>query len=209
MIHTEVLKFHEKLRAAKSLDEVIQLHDEQYVLYFVLLFILVNCIGTSSINRVLAQCFLDVNTSNLRKAIVSTLDMCLHFANFFVAFAGETTTTHNVSKSMKRHRSRRLKRLRRNTIGFTQVRKHADSSSSSDDGDELELDERGRVPEASFSTSISISDINPVEHLDKLSKELDELVRFVRRGVEGLANAADNAASTFGILAFALEDWDL
>ncbi len=104
---------------------------------------------------------------------MSILDMCLHFGNFFVAFAGETTTTHSVSKSMRRHRSRRLKRLRRNIIGFTQsVRKHPDSSSSSDDGEELELDERRRVPEASFATSISISDINPIEHLDKLSKEL-------------------------------------
>lgn len=188
---------------------MIQLHDEQYVSYFVFLFVLVNGIAPSSINRILAQCFLDVNTSNLRKAIVSILDMCLHFANFFVAFAGETTTTLNVSKSMRRLRSRRLRRLRRNIIGFTQfVREHADSSSSSDDGEE-ELDERRRVPEASFSTSISISDINPIEHLDKLSKELDELVRFVRRGVESLANAAGDAASTFGILAFALEDWDL
>jgi len=35
------------------------------------------------------------------------------------------------------------------------------------------------------------------------------LVRFVRRGVESLANAVGNAVSTFGILAFALEDWDL
>jgi len=111
---------------------------------------------------------------------------------------------------MRRHRSRRLKRQRRNIIGFTQfLREQADSSSSSDDGEEFELNEPKKVPEASFSTSISITDINPIEYLDKLSKELDELVRFVRRGVESLANAGGEASSTFGIFAFALEDWDL
>jgi gamma-tubulin complex component 5 len=181
-------------------------------LFYSVLLILANYV-VSSINRILSQCFLDVSTSNLRKAILSILDMCLHFSNFFVAFVGETTATHDVSRqtiSMRRHRSRRLKRQRRNIIGFTQfLREQADSSSSSDDGEEFELNEPKKVPEASFSTSISITDINPIEYLDKLSKELDELVRFVRRGVESLANAGGEASSTFGIFAFALEDWDL
>ena len=61
----------------------------------------------SSINRILSQCFLDVSTSNLRKAILSILNMCLHFSNFFVTFVGETTATHDVSRqtiSVRRHR---------------------------------------------------------------------------------------------------------
>ena len=32
VIHTQILKFHQAFRAAKSLDEMIQLHDDQYVL---------------------------------------------------------------------------------------------------------------------------------------------------------------------------------
>ena len=73
---------------------------------------------------------------------------------------------------MRRHRSRRLKRQQRNIIGFTQLlREQADSSYSSDDGEEFELHEPKKVLEASFSTSISITDINPIEYLDKLSKE--------------------------------------
>ncbi|KAK2465974.1 hypothetical protein APHAL10511_001615 [Amanita phalloides] len=189
VIHTQVLEFHEKFRAAKSLDEAIKLHDEH-------------------INMIRSQCFLEAHTSKLHKAILSILDMCLHFSHLFVAFAGETTTTHDVSRqsiSMRRHRSRRLRRQRRNIIGFTQILREQTESSSSSDDDQ-------NVPETSFSMtslSISIAEIKSSEHLDKLSKELDELVRFVRRGVESLANAADNTCSTFKILAFALEDWDL
>jgi len=33
-------------------------------------------------------------------------------------------------------------------------------------------------------------------------------VRFVRRGVESLAGGVGEAAPAFGVLAFALEDWD-
>ena len=41
-----------------------------------------------------------------------------------------------------------------------------------------------------------------------MSTELDALVRFVRRGVESLAGGTSEAASAFGVFAFALEDWD-
>ena len=169
----------------------------------------------SSIEKVHGQCFLESRTSNLRRAILSALDMSLHFSSFFVTCAGDTT--HDVSKqsiSMRRHRSRRLKRQRRNVIGFAQtLHERSDSSSSSEDGDEeFRLDELRNIPETSFSmgsTSISMTEGDSALHLDKLSKELDELVRYVRRAVESLGSAADEASSTFGILAFALEDWDL
>ena len=42
-----------------------------------------------------------------------------------------------------------------------------------------------------------------------MSSELDGLVRFLRRGIEGLAGGTDEAAPAFGVLAFALEDWDI
>ena len=48
-----------------------------------------------------------------------------------------------------------------------------------------------------------------VVRLDKMSSELDALVRFIRRGVESLSAESGEAASAFGMLAFALEDWDL
>ena len=37
--------------------------------------------------------------------------------------------------------------------------------------------------------------------------ELDGLVRFLRKGIEGLAGGTGEATPTFGVLAFALEDW--
>ncbi|PFH47800.1 hypothetical protein AMATHDRAFT_6396 [Amanita thiersii Skay4041] len=195
-IHTEVLVFHDKLRNAKSLDEVIQLHQVH-------------------LERVYYQCFLDSKTSNLYRAILSIMDMSIHFSGLFVAFAGDTTMTHDVSRqsiSMRRHRSRRLKRQRRNVIGFAQFLNDVEYSSSSNDDDGDDVEDVG-VPETSVSmiaSSVSIAEGNSMMHLDKLSGELDELVRFVRRGVETLANnSAEVSSSVFGILAFALEDWDL
>jgi len=41
----------------------------------------------------------------------------------------------------------------------------------------------------------------------EMQKELDKLVRFVQREVEGLAGGTSGTASTFSVLAFALEDW--
>jgi gamma-tubulin complex component 5 len=44
--------------------------------------------------------------------------------------------------------------------------------------------------------------------LDRMATELDGLVRFLRRGVEGLATGVDDVAPVFGTWAFALDDWD-
>jgi gamma-tubulin complex component 5 len=46
------------------------------------------------------------------------------------------------------------------------------------------------------------------DRLDKMSTELDGLIRFIRRGVETLAGGTGEAAPAFGVLAFSLEDWD-
>jgi gamma-tubulin complex component 5 len=59
---------------------------------------------------------------------------------------------------------------------------------------------------ASFASSVEEGFFGRV---DKMSTELDGLVRFVRRGVESLSGRAGDAAPAFGVLAFALEDWDL
>ncbi len=47
-----------------------------------------------------------------------------------------------------------------------------------------------------------------VVRLDRMSREVDSLVRFVRRGVESLAAGSGEAAALFGMFAFTLEDWD-
>ncbi|TFK43864.1 Spc98 family-domain-containing protein [Crucibulum laeve] len=191
VVHIQVLKFHEDLKAANSLDDMIHFHDEH-------------------LDKIQGRCLLKPNTSALHRAIISILDMSLHFSEAFVAFAGETNT-HDVSQlsiSMKKHRSRRQRRQRRNVVGFSQPTKDADSSS---DEDEDDIDPVA-APESFFSVlafSFVSSDENAYSQIDKMSSELDSLVRFVRRGVESLAGGSSEAAPAFGVLAFALEDWDL
>lgn len=134
--------------------------------------------------------------------------MSLQFSELFIAFAGDTTTTHDVSRlstSTKHHRSRRQRRQRRNTIGFSQSLE--DSLNSSD---EDEVFGEADAPEPSFSMTASVSYVEEgfQSRMDKLSSELDGLIRFFRRGVESLAGGTGEAAPAFGVLAFALEDWD-
>jgi gamma-tubulin complex component 5 len=136
--------------------------------------------------------------------------MSLHFAEYFVAFAGDTT--HDISRqslNMKRHRSHRQRQQRKDVIGFSQSLLEWHDSSD----DDFEPDEEAlSPPEPSFSmgaSSVSSTDEEFSGHLEKMSNELDGLVRFIRRGAESLAGGSSEAAPAFGILAFALEDWDL
>ena len=95
-------------------------------------------------------------------------------------------------------------------IGFSTSLLEAGNSSDSDselDADPLEAS----APEPSFSlgqSTMSAPDESFVDRLDKMSSELDALVRFIRRGVESLAAGWGEAAPAFGVFAFALEDWD-
>ncbi|KAJ6532287.1 Spc98 family-domain-containing protein [Mycena vulgaris] len=200
VIHTQVLKFHDSFNKAKSLDEMIQLHDEH-------------------IERIRGRCLLQANTSALHRAIISILDMSLHFCEIFVTTAGDTTVTHDVSRISivsKRHRSRRLRAQRKNVVSFSQVVQDSDESSDDDevavdgDGDGDENDEGHATTDPSFSMGASVSSFEDgYSRVDKMSAELDGLVRFVRRGVESLAGGTGDAASSFSVLSFALEDWDL
>lgn len=143
--------------------------------------------------------------------------MSLHFSSIFVAFAGDTTTTHDVSRhsvipARARHRSRKQRRHRKNVIGFSNVQGLQDSEDDESEYENNEIGQGGDLPEPS-STSILTSTTTDEEgafaRIEKMSVELDGLVRFVRRGTESLAGGAGDAAPAFGVLAFALEDWDL
>ncbi|TFY79426.1 hypothetical protein EWM64_g4587 [Hericium alpestre] len=190
VIHTQLLKFHKALKDAKSLDEIIELHQDH-------------------LNTLEDRCLLQSNTSSLRRAVVSILDMALYFNNCFVAFAGDTTldiSRHSLT-GLKKHRSRRLQRQRRNAIGFVQSLRERDSDSSDSDSD---ADLEGDAPAVIDVLTVSQASFEEegFGRIDKMSEELDGLVRFVRRAVEGLAGGASEAASAFGIFAFTLEDWD-
>ncbi|KAG6916475.1 hypothetical protein DXG01_006669 [Tephrocybe rancida] len=210
VVHAQVVKFHDVFREAKSLDEMVQLHDDQYVGPLLLIGPFTET--RLSLEKICGRCLLKPNTSSLHRAILSILDMALHFTDFFVAFSGDTTTTHDISRqsiSMRRHRSRRHRRQRRNAIGFSQSLLELHDSSDDDDDDDVnrEVEE----PEQSFSlnaSSISYAEEGFQVRMDKMASELDGLVRFLRRGVESLAGGTGEAAPAYGVLAFALEDWD-
>ncbi|EKM59505.1 uncharacterized protein PHACADRAFT_191873 [Phanerochaete carnosa HHB-10118-sp] len=185
VLHMQVLALHDALRKAVSLDKMIDLHNEHLA-------------------KIEARCFLRTKTASLHRAILSILDMALHFSDCFLAYAG-SSNTHDVSRPsiapMKAHRSRRLRRQRRDVIGFSLPVADSDSDSSDEDRDD--------EPEFSYASNISFEEETFVVRLDKMASELDALVRFVRRGVEGLAGGANEAAAVFDVFAFALEDWDL
>lgn len=108
---------------------------------------------------------------------------------------------------MRRHRSRRQRRLRNNVIGFS--RPHIDPESDDDSDTDIEVqNEVAEAPSTSFSLAPSSTEANIPEQLERLSSELDRLVRYIRRGAESLAGGTSDVAYAFGILAFSLDDWD-
>jgi gamma-tubulin complex component 5 len=138
--------------------------------------------------------------------------MALYFSDCFVTFAG-AGNTHDISRQsitpIKTHRSRRLKRQRKNVIGFSSIQPlpSVDSSDTDTDTDE-ELAPNPIEPEYSLASNNSFEEESLNIRLDKMSSELDALVRFVRRGIEGLAESTSGTASVFNVFSFALEDWD-
>ncbi|KAI0347511.1 hypothetical protein BDW22DRAFT_1368198 [Trametopsis cervina] len=192
VLHAQVLSFHELFKEAKSLDDMINLHN-------------------THLHTLENRCLLQDNTAALHQSIISILDMTIHFSDSFVAFAGDAT--HDISRHtvtpLKSHRSRRLKRLKRNIIGFSQtipVRQVENDSSSESDSDADYSS--AAAPSFSLGASFVGEGDEFVVRLDTMSSELDTLVRFIRRGVDSLAAGAGEAASAFGMFAFALEDWD-
>lgn len=148
----------------------------------------------------------------LHRAILSILDMSLQFSEFFATFTGDAAT-HDISchSLVRRHKSRRQRRKRRNVIGFSQPSSDDDLSSSDEDNDGREPQGlRDLAPESEMFSTMNMtgSPEEIAERLDKFLLELDGLVRYIRRGVEGLAGGTSEAAPTFAILAFSLQDWE-
>ena len=80
------------------------------------------------------------------------------------------------------------------------------SDSGQEDGDD---EGYGMEPPSFFGdTTISFAEEDAFTRVEKMTKELDGLVRFIRRSVENLSSKGGPESSTFGVLSFALEDWD-
>ena len=106
-------------------------------------------------------------------------------------------------------RKRRLRqsqrRLRQNVIGFT-----PDAGSDSSDED---TDSSGDIDLANVyddrdgdSGAVSFEEESFLTRIENMTMKLDDLVRFIRRGVDDLA--LEGTHSAFSVLSFMLEDWD-
>jgi hypothetical protein len=145
----------------------------------------------------------------LRQAILSILDMTLRFRD---ALTGDVDLAPTIARALPRirsrlHRSRRKHQERKDTIGLT-VKSWVVTQSSDSDSEPEEEEPLGssslvsvshnyRVPPLSRDGQQLFGDIYGMQD------ELDKLVCFVHREVEGLAGCT----SVFNVLAFALEDW--
>jgi len=216
VIYTEILRLHEVLESTSSLDEIITAHNRH-------------------LDRLQTLCFLGPNTTSPRKAVLSILDLCLHFTTVYKAYSGGSGTvdvTHRAirftgNRRLGRHRRlNRQQRLRRkNLIGFTSDALPASSDEEEED-DEPEGEIRESSPEGDGATSthetasmgdmtlqstisLSFADMDVAERIDKMGNELDALVRYLSKHTEVLASDGTEEAATFARLAFSLDDWDL
>jgi hypothetical protein len=147
----------------------------------------------------------------LRQAILSILDMTLRFRDAIAADVGETpmiVRSSTTVESRSRY-GRREQEGRRGSIKFARTSREAalasDSESDLEEEEALRLGLLGshhhNVPPVSRDGQQLFGDIY------EMQGELNKLVRFVQREVEGLAGGTSGTASTFSVLAFALEDW--
>ena len=164
---------------------------------------------------------------------MAALDLALRFARCLTQFVGVGDTYDASRLSLlrtstgKRRKSRRSRASRKNVIGFLESMRldETESSSSEDDLPAVEIDEEGKIPHGRPSlihqaTSTYLSFTMPIHEddeeagtsplqLEKLSADLDSTIKFIRKSVEGLSVGTSETATTFGVLSFMLEDWDL
>lgn len=137
--------------------------------------------------------------------------MTLHFRDTLTAHAGEAAEAVQASPRIvsRLHRSRRGKQARKSAIELSLSLPEAIQASDS----ESDLEEEEALRHGLFISqfyrmpSVSRDGRRLFDDIHEMERELDRLVRLVRGEVEGLAGSASGAASTFSVLAFALEDW--
>ncbi|KAH9049683.1 Spc98 family-domain-containing protein [Lactarius hengduanensis] len=185
VLHRRLSRFHASLKLAGSLDETISLHE-------------------SHLKALESECLLHSDMSTLRQAILSILDIALRFHDALTTHAGQAEQA-SPRIGPKLHRGRRVQQERSaaTSLRETVVQTSDSESDLEDEDDGLRFGPRSyRMP----SASRDVRDLSG--NIAEMQDELDGLVRFVRREVEGLAGGTSAAASTFSVLAFTLEDWD-
>jgi len=187
VLHRQLSRFHASLKLAGSLDETISLHE-------------------SHLKALESECLLHSDMATLRQTILSILDIALRFHDALTTHAGQQASPRIGPKVL---RSRRAQQERSATTRLATSWREPVVQSSDSESDLEEEDDGLRPGLRSYRMPSASRDVRQLsDEITEMQDELDELVRFVRREVEGLAGGASATASTFSILAFALEDWD-
>jgi hypothetical protein len=138
--------------------------------------------------------------------------MTLRFRDALTGDVGQAPTIAQASRRIRArlHRSRREQQETGGTTGYALTSREVvlASDSESDPEEEEALDHGTFAPNYYRMSPISHDDQRLFGDIYEMQGELDKLVQFVRREVEGLAGTTLGATSTFSVLAFALEDWD-
>ncbi|CUA77915.1 hypothetical protein RSOLAG22IIIB_06868 [Rhizoctonia solani] len=199
VIHSQVLRFHKELADAKSLDEMIVKHKDH-------------------IETVQEQCFLRNKDATIHKTILSILDMCVHFGDLFTTVVADNTLDISRPIIAKGRRSKRDRSRRQNLVSFMPPPESDNESttsaalSDSEDDSAGDDDQEGTTELGTTMidpTFLGPEDEDSAARVERLSKGLDTLIRTLRKRVELAAGEGGPSASAFGMLDFALEDWDL
>lgn len=158
--------------------------------------------------HVVANSTFSTQMATLRQNILFILDIALRFHDVLTTHTGQVVQA-SPRAGPKLHRSRRAQQERSAAIRFAMALRETDIQSSDSESDSEEEDNGlGLGPRSCRTPSASRDERQLSGEIIEMQDELEGLVRFVRREVEGLAGGTSAAASTFSILAFTLEDWD-
>ncbi|KAG8700453.1 hypothetical protein FRC08_004698 [Ceratobasidium sp. 394] len=192
VIHTQVLRFHKELAEVKSLDEMILKH-------------------RIHLETIEEQCCLHTKDAAVHKAVLSILDMCIQFGDLFASVVADTTLDLSRPPVARGTRRRRDLANRSNLVTFVPP-PEADAMSTTSDGLVSDLGvndaEETELGTTSMEPTFLATD-DWAERVERMSKGLDGLVRSLRRAAETLTGSVGTSAGAFGMLEFALEDWDL
>ncbi|KAG9074923.1 hypothetical protein FRC06_010375 [Ceratobasidium sp. 370] len=189
------MRFHKELAEAKSLDEMILKH-------------------RTHLETIEEQCCLRTKDAAVHKTVLSILDMCIQFGDLFASVVADSTLDLSRPPVARGARRRRDLANRSNLVTFVPP---PETDAMSTTSDELVSDPGVNNEDDEEETELATTTVEPTmlatddwaERVERMSKGLDGLVRSLRRAAETLAGSVGKSAGAFGMLEFALEDWDL
>lgn len=138
--------------------------------------------------------------------------MCIQFGDLFASVVADTTLDLSRPPIGRGTRRRRDLAVRSNLVTFIPPPEADVMSTTSDElGSDPEPDLEETELETTTMEPTILGGINDdwAERVERMAKGLDGLVRSLRRAAETLAGSVGRSAGAFGMLEFALEDWDL